>query len=157
MIVSNSNTNMVSRYYAYEIDELNEPDKRIMGFKCKSWNDFEKKCSRPYEACKSKNKKDETPRSRCNYSELLFSLGKAPTDSDWVGPGGVFDVEDTAKRCYARYTNPENTGKPTNNVPNFAPYSAMKGEVHDFNDFIKKMGEYVVKTYRDLPTDKRNA
>ncbi|KAF1979458.1 hypothetical protein BU23DRAFT_548686 [Bimuria novae-zelandiae CBS 107.79] len=119
-----------------------------MGFRCKSWNDVENKCNRPYEECKPQNKKNEPERKRCNYGEFIYSLGNAPNQKDWgvFWDDGSINVEATAKRCYEKYPKA---------VPNFRPHAAMKGDVYEWNDYLKTMGEHVDKTYRDLPEDKR--
>ena len=129
------------------------PDKRIMGKRCKSWNKAEKKCSRDWEDCKPKVKKGETTRTRCNY-EFVYSLGAAPSPQGWGTPGedGSFDVEKTAKACFDKYVSHSSGSK---GVPNFTPYSVMKGNVNKFNELIKTMSDHVDKTYRNLPADKR--
>ncbi|KAH0498489.1 hypothetical protein TgHK011_005742 [Trichoderma gracile] len=101
-------------YYAYQIDGLNDPAQRTLGWKCRSWDDVAKKC-RIHKRTKQEwwvECKGSMHGRRCNFSELLNFLGGSSSkdlfasdehgrllDSQTTNP----DPEETAKRVYAYY------------------------------------------------------
>lgn len=133
---------------AYQIDGLNDVADQTIGFKCVKWNDKDKTCP-AWQACKPKK---NSGRDRCNYDELIVSLGRAPTDKDWgvFDSNGNMDTVETAKKCYTRYTTaPGKNPK----VYNFPPYTCLKNSNNVFNDYIERMGDVVDNTYKNKATD----
>lgn len=101
-------------FYAYEIDELNDPNDRKLGFKCKRWDDKKKECMAV------KDPKDDTkpaaavweecvgkvlPSKRCTFSELNAFMGKMRDKEKLVGGTGTDTDGNT-------FPLPEDTLKP---------------------------------------------
>ncbi|GIK03430.1 hypothetical protein Aspvir_007499 [Aspergillus viridinutans] len=126
-------------FYAYQIDGLNDPVDQTLGFKCKRWNDRTRSCvNNDWVACKGRGG------GRCNFNELMASIGKSRPTDKLVGPPGSDqntarpDIQETAKALYTKYTS-----TPNGKVTNFPPYKAMKGANGDFNTYTLKLGELV--------------
>ncbi|XDG05349.1 hypothetical protein ABKA04_004964 [Annulohypoxylon sp. FPYF3050] len=130
-------------YNAYEIDGLNPEADQKIGFKCVSKPDEKAKTCDKWEACKPKK---NSGRTRCNFDDLVFFLGKSPGPTGWTinGPDGKMDIEATATNCYKKYTSGGKKAK----VPNFPPWVAMKDK-WEFNDYIKSIGNTVNNAYKD--------
>ncbi|KAI1770462.1 hypothetical protein F4818DRAFT_455704 [Hypoxylon cercidicola] len=133
---------------AYQIDELNDVADQTIGFKCVKWNEKDKTCPK-WQACQPKR---NSGRTRCNYDELIESLGRAPTPKDWgvYDSNGNMDNVETAKKCYTRYTTaPGKNAK----VYNFPPFTCMKNSNVLFNDYLRRMSDLVDNTYKNKATD----
>ncbi|KAF7167905.1 hypothetical protein CNMCM6106_003275 [Aspergillus hiratsukae] len=96
-------------FYAYQINGLNDPKDQTLGFKCKNWDNKAQNCvNDEWEACKGKGG------GRCNFNELMATLGFSRTNDKLVGPSGADqntatpDIEETAKRVCKHYTTPPN-------------------------------------------------
>ncbi|KAL6415838.1 hypothetical protein AUP68_00041 [Ilyonectria robusta] len=129
-------------FYAFEIDELNDPAQRTIGFTCVRWrngeceNDIWREC-RP---------KPITGRSRCNFNDLQVFLGKLDTDKPELVHGAdqntkTPDIVETAKNVYEQYVVKQE--KP---VYNFPTYKAVKGADGNFNKYIKHLAQTVAQT-----------
>ncbi|KAF3484077.1 uncharacterized protein GIQ15_03401 [Arthroderma uncinatum] len=129
-------------FYAYQIDELNDPKDRILGFACKKW-DFmpvSPECkNNEWKECKGKGGR------RCNFNELMASLGKARPNHKLVGPPGADqftttpDIDETSKVLYHHYTSMVKNMI----VPNYPAYKAMKGADMDYNRYLERPGKLV--------------
>ncbi|PKX89207.1 uncharacterized protein P174DRAFT_335142, partial [Aspergillus novofumigatus IBT 16806] len=125
-------------FYAYQIDGLNDPVDQTLGFRCKKWDDKTGCVNNEWVACRGKGG------GRCNFNELMASLGKSRPTDKLVGPPTADqstarpDIQETAKTLYTHYTTP-----PNKRVTNFPPYKAMKGASGDFNAYTLKLGELV--------------
>ncbi|KAI0882846.1 uncharacterized protein GGS22DRAFT_168931 [Annulohypoxylon maeteangense] len=141
----------VQLFNAYEIDGLNAEADQTIGFKCAKADTKTKSCTQ-WNACKPKK---NSGRTRCNFDDLMVFLGKAPTTTGWSvnDSSGKLDPEGTAKQCYKLFTSaPGKNPK----VPNFPPHVAVK-DAWEFNDYIKRVGDTVNKTYKNKGnSDNRN-
>ncbi|KAH6974137.1 hypothetical protein BKA56DRAFT_634142 [Ilyonectria sp. MPI-CAGE-AT-0026] len=120
-------------YYAFEIDELNDPAQRTIGVGCVRDN---------WRECRPK---PITGRSRCNFNDLMVHLGKLDTDSPKLVHGAdqntkTPDITETAKNVYEQFVVKQ--GK---SVPNFQAFKAMKGLDGNFNEFIKRLAQTVAQ------------
>ncbi|RSL72595.1 hypothetical protein CEP53_000993 [Fusarium sp. AF-6] len=127
-------------YAAYEIDGLNEPSSRKLGFRCVTWIDKDDMCKDDeWEECKPK---PPTDRTRCNFNELHVHMGKA--DPKWKVVAGedqntrTPDIKGTAININTLFTTP-----PRSKVPNTPPFKAMKTTSANYNKFILDVGEVV--------------
>ncbi|EAW25196.1 uncharacterized protein NFIA_106850 [Aspergillus fischeri NRRL 181] len=139
-------------FYAYQIDGLNDPKDQTLGFRCKKWDDKSNSCvNNDWVACKGKGG------GRCNFNELMASLGKSRPTDKLVGPPGADqntatpDIQETAKALYKQYTTP-----PNKKVTNFPPYKAMKGADSNFNDYTLKLGKVVNDAWRHKTDANKN-
>ncbi|GFG26430.1 hypothetical protein IFM61606_06411 [Aspergillus udagawae] len=126
-------------FYAYQIDGLNDPEDQTLGFKCKKWDDKIRSCvNNEWIACRGRGG------GRCNFNELMATLGKSRSTDKLVGPPEADqdtarpNIQETAKALYTKYTTP-----PNKKVTNFPPYKAMKGASGDFNAYTLKLGNLV--------------
>ncbi|KAJ4316381.1 hypothetical protein N0V84_007896 [Fusarium piperis] len=125
-------------YAAYEIDGLNDPSSRKIGFKCAKWEKGECKDDKWVE-CKPK---PATGRTRCNFNELNAHMGKA--DPKWKAVGDedqntrTPDIRKTAVNVDKLFNTP-----PRDGIPNTPPFKAMKGAGNNYNEFIVEVGEVV--------------
>ncbi|KAF7128463.1 hypothetical protein CNMCM5793_003193 [Aspergillus hiratsukae] len=131
-------------FYAYQINGLNDPKDQTLGFKCKNWDNKAQNCvNDEWEACKGKGG------GRCNFNELMATLGFSRTNDKLVGPPGADqntatpDIEETAKRVCMHYTTP-----PNKKVKDFPPWKAMKGATDDFPDYTLKVGRVANDAWR---------
>ncbi|KAM5479538.1 hypothetical protein McanCB56680_005466 [Microsporum canis] len=125
-------------FYAYQIDELNNPKDRTLGFACKKWDDSAKKCTNnDWKECKGKGG------GRCNFNELMASLGRARPNDKLVGPPGSNqattspDIDETAKVLNQHYIT--NVGK----VPNYPAYKVLKDSDGNYNRLLEHLGNVV--------------
>lgn len=127
-------------FQAYELDELNAPEDRYIGFKCNFWGDREKRCMGKWIPCSG-----TAHAGRCNFDEFIVSLGRAPKPTGWAvyHPGTErIDIDETARLCHSRYT-----GKRPN-VPNFPAQHVLYGHRGSFNKYTERMSRIVDETYR---------
>ncbi|GFF62613.1 hypothetical protein IFM60648_00667 [Aspergillus lentulus] len=107
-------------FYAYQIDGLNDPEAQTLGFKCKKWDDKTGSCvNNEWVACRSRDG------GRCNFNELMASLGKTRPNESLVGPPGA----------------DQNTARP--NIQETAKTLYTKGASGDFNAYTLKLGNLV--------------
>ena len=127
----------VMLFYAYQIDELNDPKERSLGYKCDFWDAKAKKCMGKWVECKGRSG------GRCNFNELMASVGKSrPSDELVDGPDQntkTPDVEGTAIKLYNKYTG----GGGGNKVANYPPHRVMKGGTDKFLPYIQRLGGIV--------------
>ncbi|KAL7913907.1 hypothetical protein GGI35DRAFT_490322 [Trichoderma velutinum] len=160
-------------FYAYEIDELNDAKDRTLGFRCKKWDANKKECM-PIKDPKDDKKPaapvweecvgEVLPSKRCTFSELTGFMGKLRGNEKLVGGTGVDKdgkkfplpedtktpgIPETAINVYKTFTA-SNVGK----VPNPPPYKFLKDAKDEFNDFISRVSDVVVKA---APTKKNAA
>ncbi|KAM5445397.1 hypothetical protein MaudCBS49596_007540 [Microsporum audouinii] len=128
----------VMLFYAYQIDELNDPKDRTLGFACKKWDDSAKICTNnDWKECKGKGG------GRCNFNELMASLGRARPNDKLVGPPGSNqattspDIDETAKVLNQHYIT--NVGK----VPNYPAYKVLKDSDGNYNRLLEHLGNVV--------------
>ncbi|KAF2730200.1 hypothetical protein EJ04DRAFT_555577 [Polyplosphaeria fusca] len=132
----------VHLFQAYEIDGLMQHGDRILGWGCnpKSWQN--KKCQNDdWSECKG-SRTD----GRCTFDELMHFMEPGNKANTWNAgvyqPNGRIDAEKTAVKCYQRYQARKSP------VKNFPPWKAIKGNVHEFNDYIRKVSDRVDFVYR---------
>ncbi|KAK2797392.1 hypothetical protein FQN50_009193 [Emmonsiellopsis sp. PD_5] len=132
----------VMLFYAYQIDGLNDKADQTLGFSCITWNSTTKP-----QTCKDNKWKECQAKGggRCNFNELMASLGKTRPNEKLVGPPGADqttttpDIEETAKVLHQHYTS---TIK-NNIVPNYPAYKALKGSDGNYNGFLEHLGKVV--------------
>ncbi|KAK2743575.1 hypothetical protein FQN55_007173 [Onygenales sp. PD_40] len=129
-------------YYAYQIDELNDEKDQTLGSSCDKWDSKDKTCiGDEWTTCAKKYNKNK----RCNFNQLMASLGKARPNDKLVGPKGADqntktpDIEETAKVLHKHYTSTVKNGI----VPNYPAYKFLKGADGDYNAYIEKVGKVV--------------
>lgn len=148
-------------YFAYQIDGINDPADRSLGFGCKKWDGPLKQCKplkdpknpddppKPiWEECKGK----VLPSKRCTFNELNAFLGKMrdneqlvggkdkdgkPLPQDTTNPG----IEETAKNVYTKFM-----ASNQKTVYSFPPYKFLYDGTKDYNDFINRVTAVVTKT-----------
>jgi hypothetical protein len=145
-------------FQAYQIDALNPPDRQTVGFKCRHWEEeklmgmvISRYCedgNSGYQACRPPRGANR----RCTYAELMYHLGKAPSASldGWsvTDPAtGRLDIQQTAIATYNKYMTNRDT------IPDFPPHSAMKGDVYEYNDYIRRLNKVVTDAYVMHKTD----
>lgn len=141
-------------FYAYEIDGLNDPNDRKLGFKCKDWNIAANECiDDDWEECRGAAGK------RCNFNELMAHIGGSTTKDELVGPPGADqktktpDVEETAKVLYKHYMETASRENRKLEVPNFKAYDCMKGAGRDFYKYTQELGQVVNKAWKYRTND----
>ncbi|KAM0510821.1 hypothetical protein ACHAPE_010504 [Trichoderma viride] len=124
-------------FYAYQIDELNEPAQRTIGLNKKTGNEWWIECP------------GSMPNRRCNFSELLNFLGGCDKKDLFVSDehGNPEDIkskypdpEQTAKKVYAHFLA---QAKPK--VPDWQGYRMIYQGTENYNDNIEKIGGAVEK------------
>lgn len=137
-------------YYAYEIDGLNDPADRTLGFACKKWVAANAEClGDVWSQCKGA----VLPSKRCTLNEFIATLGSGlqrseknvggldadgqPLPQDSSTPG----VEETATNLYNKYK--EKTKKSI--VPNYHPYQAMLHGTDNYNEYLDHVADVVTK------------
>jgi hypothetical protein len=84
---------------------------------------------------------------RCNFDELNFFLRRAPLHAGYtvLKPGtNRLDERASALACYRLHAARGAT------VYNFPAVGAMRTDVNEFNDYIKKLGDHMDETYQRL-------
>ncbi|USP75517.1 hypothetical protein yc1106_02791 [Curvularia clavata] len=133
---------------AYDIEELIPEADRILGKRCADWDEGAKVCkNNQYETCTGSR-----PNNRCTFDELQDFMKPKKEKSSWAGTAvyqsnGKIDMEKTAVKCYQRYIGRK--------MPNFPAYKAMSGNVHEYNDYLRKLGNRVDYVFRQQ-TDNSN-
>lgn len=137
----------VQAFQAYEIDELNVPELRTIGYQCSRWVRATRTCAGTWVACQGSR-----PGGRCTYDEFLRTLRRLPTPNNWAvyQPGTTrLDADRTAQLCLQRYENQGRNGR----VPNFHSYDVIKGERGEFNAYVERIGQVVDDTCANSRTE----
>lgn len=140
-------------FYAYQIDGLNDPADRTLGFKCLGWDKAGGKC-RLKKGTTEENWKEcqgVLPGRRCTFSQLFNSVGGATTNQKFAADkdGNLLDLkatdmdpEQTAKNVYDHFLAKEVDNPKVSDYP---PYKFMKGSNENYANYVEKMGDVVAK------------
>ncbi|KAI0400699.1 hypothetical protein F4802DRAFT_471745 [Xylaria palmicola] len=138
-------------WYAYQIDGLNDPADRKLGWECKSWNETTRpqKCNNPpgWAQCRG-----SLPNNRCRFDELLNKFGGRLLQgesmmADSSGKALALtalnpDPEESAKLVYRRLVQ-RNDGK----VPDVPGYRFNLQGSERYINTIDRISNVVVDTY----------
>lgn len=139
-------------YQAYVIDNHTDVADKTVGYKCRKWDHANHNCKNDaWEACKPRKQNGK----RCEFGDLMVHLGKTDGKSDnWEvkDADNNMDVEETAKKCLSRYTDKTLYPGAHGSVFNFPGYVALKGAGREYNDYIVRLGNTVVRTAQTKKT-----
>ena len=126
-------------YYAYQIDGLNSPDNRQLGYKCNQWADGGCKDNDWKEyRCNAFDDPNKSNGKRCNFYELMTNLGETRGGgSNNAGPMMAEGVDVNAKTLpieksavqFYMYTRENMKFRDDNNVE-------QKGRVGDYYSHV---------------------
>lgn len=128
-------------FQAYELDELNPPENRNLGYKCSLWDFPSKTCAGSWIPCSG-----TAHGGRCTYDEFIGSLGRTNGLTNWgvYHPGtNNFDIDASARRCKEYYST-IGRGK----VPNFPAFHVLKYANGDFNRYTERLSRIMDDTWR---------
>ncbi|KAF2966458.1 hypothetical protein GQX73_g7082 [Xylaria multiplex] len=142
-------------FYAYQIDGLNDPADRTLGWKCLSWDDRENKCRTSKKGVNGWVMCQGTmqPGRRCTFSELLNFIGGADRKEDLLADSSGKplpltdtnpDPEQTAKNVYAHFER-----QPRAKVPDWPGYRIIHKGDEDYMRSIIRVTDLVKKAADD--------
>ncbi|KAI6778524.1 uncharacterized protein J7T54_005048 [Emericellopsis cladophorae] len=156
-------------YYAYQIDGLNDPSYRQLGYKCVSWQKDAGECKdnnwEQYK-CTALDDPNEKKGKRCNFWQLMTNLGetRGGNNAKLMMPEGVdanaktLPIEKTAVSyyMYTREHMPDvnSAGEPDKGkVGDYQPYKFLKYGETNYNDWLGQLGDIVQSTAKAKKSD----
>ncbi|KAL6850822.1 hypothetical protein ACO1O0_007948 [Amphichorda felina] len=155
-------------YYAYQIDGLNSPDVRQLGFRCRSWQNGECRDNNWDEyRCRALDDAGKQGGKRCNFWELMTNLGETSggNNANLMMPEGTdvnaktLPIEKSAVSYYMYtrehmpYHNEETGQLEKGRVGDYNPYRFLKYGGTDYNDYLDKLGDTVKNTAKSKKND----